>query len=104
LQAFSVLPFQQTTDLVEKLRAQNVAVKAIGALSAQPPWEKLPRSDDGQSRAHSTPTPRSARDTRALRRVSLPLNLSAANSPIAKSIRGFKSPSREAEMPPDVTV
>jgi len=24
LQAFSVLPFQQTTDLVEKLRAQNV--------------------------------------------------------------------------------
>ena len=29
LQAFSVLPFQQTTDLVEKLRAQNVAFEAI---------------------------------------------------------------------------
>jgi fermentation-respiration switch protein FrsA (DUF1100 family) len=30
------VPFQQTTDLVEKLRAQNVAFEAIGRLSAQP--------------------------------------------------------------------
>ena len=29
LQAFSVLPFQQTTDLVEKLRAQNVAFEEL---------------------------------------------------------------------------
>jgi hypothetical protein len=29
LQAFSVLPFQQTTDLVEKLRDQNVAFKEL---------------------------------------------------------------------------
>jgi hypothetical protein len=29
LQAFSVLPFQQTTDLVEKLRAQNVASEEL---------------------------------------------------------------------------
>jgi hypothetical protein len=29
LQPFSVLPFQQTTDLVEKLRAQNVAFKEL---------------------------------------------------------------------------
>jgi hypothetical protein len=29
LQAFSVLPFQQTTDLVEKLRAQDVAFKEL---------------------------------------------------------------------------
>ena len=28
-QAFSVLPFQQTTDLVEKLRAQNVAFEEL---------------------------------------------------------------------------
>jgi hypothetical protein len=35
LQAFSVLPFQQTTDLVEKLPAQKVAFEAIGTLSAQ---------------------------------------------------------------------
>ena len=28
------VPFQQTTDLVEKLRAQNVAFGAIGVLSA----------------------------------------------------------------------
>ena len=29
LQALSVLPFQQTTDLVEKLRAQNVAFEEL---------------------------------------------------------------------------
>jgi dipeptidyl aminopeptidase/acylaminoacyl peptidase len=29
LQAFSVLPFQQTTDLVEKLPAQNVAFEEL---------------------------------------------------------------------------
>jgi hypothetical protein len=29
LQAFSVLPFQQTTDLVEKLRAQKVAFEEL---------------------------------------------------------------------------
>jgi hypothetical protein len=29
LQAFSVLPFQQTTDLVEKLQAQNVAFEEL---------------------------------------------------------------------------
>jgi len=29
LQAFSVLPFRQTTDLIEKLRAQNVAFEEI---------------------------------------------------------------------------
>ena len=29
LQVFSVLPFQQTTDLVEKLRAQNVASEEL---------------------------------------------------------------------------
>jgi hypothetical protein len=29
LQAFSVLRFQQTTDLVEKLRAQNVAFEEL---------------------------------------------------------------------------
>jgi dipeptidyl aminopeptidase/acylaminoacyl peptidase len=29
LQAFSVLPFQQTTDPVEKLRAQNVAFEEL---------------------------------------------------------------------------
>jgi hypothetical protein len=29
LQAFSVLPFQQTTDLIEKLRAQNVAFEEL---------------------------------------------------------------------------
>ena len=29
------VPFQQTTDLVAKLRVQNVAFKAIGPLSAQ---------------------------------------------------------------------
>jgi dipeptidyl aminopeptidase/acylaminoacyl peptidase len=29
LQAFSMLPFQQTTDLVEKLRAQNVAFEEL---------------------------------------------------------------------------
>ena len=29
LQAFSVLPFQQTTDLVEKLRAQNVVFEEL---------------------------------------------------------------------------
>ena len=29
------VPFQQITDLVAKLRAQNVAFKAIGTLSAQ---------------------------------------------------------------------
>ena len=29
LQAFSLLPFQQTTDLVEKLRAQNVAFEEL---------------------------------------------------------------------------
>jgi hypothetical protein len=37
LQAFSALPFQQTTDLVEKLRAQNVAFEAIATVSAQHP-------------------------------------------------------------------
>jgi len=29
LQAFSVLPFQQTTDLVEKLRVQNVTFEEL---------------------------------------------------------------------------
>ena len=29
LQAFSLLPFQQTTDLVEKLRAENVAFDGL---------------------------------------------------------------------------
>ena len=29
LQAFSVLPFQQTTDLVEKLRAQNATFEEL---------------------------------------------------------------------------
>ena len=29
IQAFSVLPFQQTTDLVEKLRAENVAFEEL---------------------------------------------------------------------------
>ena len=29
LQSFSVLPFQQTTDLVEKLRAENVASEEL---------------------------------------------------------------------------
>jgi hypothetical protein len=31
------VPFQQTTDLVEKLRAQKVAFEAIGTLSAHHP-------------------------------------------------------------------
>jgi dipeptidyl aminopeptidase/acylaminoacyl peptidase len=30
------VPSQQTTDLVEKLRTQNVVFKAIGTLSAHP--------------------------------------------------------------------
>jgi dipeptidyl aminopeptidase/acylaminoacyl peptidase len=31
------VPFQQTTELVEKLRAQNVAFEAIGTLCVQHP-------------------------------------------------------------------
>jgi fermentation-respiration switch protein FrsA (DUF1100 family) len=57
------VPIQQTTDLVEKLRAQNVAFEAIGALSGE------------QSQAHSAPTSRSTRDTSELRRMPLSLNL-----------------------------
>jgi len=45
------VPSQQTTDLVEKLRAQNVAFEAIGTLS------------DERGQARSAPTSRSARDT-----------------------------------------
>ena len=68
------VPFQQTTDLVGKLRTQNVAFEAIGSLSAQPS-EYFHRSGDQQSCAHSAPTSRSTRATRALRHVPLSLNL-----------------------------
>ena len=49
------VPFQQTTDLVEKLHAQKVAFEAIGTLSVAAPVEILTRSGDRQLRApHET--------------------------------------------------
>ncbi len=58
------VPFQQTTDLVEKLRAQNVAFKAIGTLSAQYPEEILRVAVTGKA-AHTARQLRAPHETPA---------------------------------------
>jgi fermentation-respiration switch protein FrsA (DUF1100 family) len=58
------VPFQQTTDLVEKLRAQNVAFEAIGATSAQHP-EEYCRVAVTSKTAHTARQLRAPRETPA---------------------------------------